>query len=178
MKTSEQIQLWNSFVNGNSDAFLKIHNTYREYLYNFAFNIVKCSDLTKDVLQDVFTKIYQKGLEKYVIKSSLKSLLVRTTINTAFDTLKARRNSYCYNNMSEIVKNTICNEALSHIAMEELLTFTNNNFTATQNKVLLMKMNGYSLKEMAEKNGSKVSTIKSHIKSINKSLRKIKNFVI
>ena len=178
MKTTEQIQLWNSFVNGNSDAFLVIHNTYREYLYNFAYNIVKCSDLTNDVLQDVFTKIYQKGLEKYIINSSLKSLLVRTTINTAFDTLKARQNSYCYDNISEIAKESISNDAISHIAMEELLTFTDNNFTATENKVLEMKMKGYSLKEMAEANGSKVSTIKTHVKNINKSLRKIKSFMI
>ena len=178
MKTSEQIQLWNSFVNGNNNAFLKIHNTYREYLYNFAYNIVKCSNLTNDVLQDVFIKIYKKGLEKYIVKSSLKSLLVRITINTAFDTIKSRQNSYCYDNISEIANESICNQALSHIAMEELLAYTSKNLTTTENKVLEMKMKGYSLKEMAKINGSKVSTIKSHIKKMNKSLQKIKNFVI
>ncbi len=178
MKTSEQINLWNSFLAGNSSAFSEIHNNYREYLFNFAYNIVKCNDLANDVIQDVFTKIYHKGLEGYVIKSSLKSLLIRTTINTAFDTIKARRNSYSYAEIPESSTEATFNNAISQIAMDEFIEFSENNFTATEKKVLKMKFEGYSLKEMAEVNGSKVSTIKSHIKKINKSLRKIRAFMI
>ncbi|HSF44604.1 MAG TPA: RNA polymerase sigma-70 factor, partial [Chitinophagaceae bacterium] len=59
----------------NQDAFNILYVRYWEYLYKFAFLILRDKDACKDVVQDVFIWVWEhrKGLEMHTPKSYLRT---------------------------------------------------------------------------------------------------------
>lgn len=53
------IDLWDSFRDGNDDAFTQLFEIYSQSLYQYGFKLVNNKELVKDCIQDLFLKIHK-----------------------------------------------------------------------------------------------------------------------
>jgi RNA polymerase sigma factor (sigma-70 family) len=50
--------LWESFQQGDMNAYARLYRTYYKSLYNYGYNIFSDKEFVKDVLQDLFLEIW------------------------------------------------------------------------------------------------------------------------
>ncbi|SCD21781.1 sigma-70 family [Proteiniphilum saccharofermentans] len=81
--TNDPVLLWNSFRNGNDDAYILIYRTYVRDLYFQGLQFTKNKEIIKDCIQDVFTKLYKYRSNlgdtdniKYYLLTSMRNQLL------------------------------------------------------------------------------------------------------
>ncbi|CAG5016874.1 hypothetical protein DYBT9275_05655 [Dyadobacter sp. CECT 9275] len=79
-KPEDHVLLWESFREGNREAFSRIYELYASELYRYGYNLVRDKELVEDCIQELFLSMYVKG----------RSL--GTTDNIRFYLYKAVRN--------------------------------------------------------------------------------------
>ncbi len=171
-------QLWERYAQGDQAAFNEIYNTYCKYLTGIANNIVKCPDTAHDVVHDVFVNMILVSRRNYVCTGKFKNLLIRSTINRSLDYMGQIKRSQ---SITKALKNSpeeVATDATYQIGLEEFGKFAKDALTKTERKVLDLKMNGYSLDEIAQETGSCKSTVKVHLRNIKAAICDFKSAFI
>jgi len=80
-------------LEGKTEYFGILVRKYQNHLFNIVNNIVKNSDISKDIVQEAFLKAF-KSLRNFDINREFFPYLVRISVNCARDYLKK-----CYNEL-------------------------------------------------------------------------------
>lgn len=83
--TTDDAIVWNSFRNGNDEAYILIYRKYVRDLYLQGLQFTRNKEIIKDCIQDVFTKLYKYRATigetdniKYYLLTSMRNQLLTT----------------------------------------------------------------------------------------------------
>ena len=125
-------------------------------------------------MQDVFIKLHQKSKENYQIQS-VKGLLIDMTKKLSLNAIsKSKREQEVFAEYKQGKSNVGVNDGTYNLKKKEFFGRLKRVLSPTQLRILNQKQLGYSQKEMAEKNNSKVTTVKTHLRDAKKNIKDIK----
>ena len=148
-------------------AFDIIYKKYSRRLYGFVFRYIKQEADTEEIVQDVFIKIW-KCRNKMDVYSSFESFLFTIAHNATVNLLKKRATEQKY--VEHVKSLQIINESYEltdEIHYKELMQKFQglvNELSPRQKEIFqLSREDGLSNKEIAEKLGISVQTVKNHL---------------
>lgn len=152
---------------GDLVAFDAIYKKYSRRLFGFVFRYVKQEADTEEIIQEVFIKIWQSR-EKINEYSSFESFLFTVAHNATVNLLKKRAIEQKY---IEHVKSLQRPEQAYNLTDEIHYKELQQNFQGMLNELSprqkeifhLSREEGLSHKEIAEKLGISVNTVKNHL---------------
>jgi RNA polymerase sigma-70 factor (ECF subfamily) len=161
---TELIKLLN---NGDMVAFDAIYKKYSRRLYGFVFRYTKQETDTEGIVQEVFIKIWQNR-EKINVYSSFESFLFTIAHNATVNLLKKRAAEQKYvDHVKSIQRPDEVYELTDELHYKELQQKFQgllNELTPRQKEIFqLSRDEGLSHKEIAEKLGISVNTVKNHL---------------
>lgn len=164
------------FNNSDNDlrTFEQLFHRHYNDLCRYAYKIVECEEIAKEIVNDVFLKIWQNR-DSLTIKTSINAYLLKATRNKCIDYLrkKVREQYYCdeipeatpshYAHADEILigneMHNILNEAIEKLPKQCRLVFS------------LSRDKGMSYTEIANTLGLGIKTVETHIGRALKTLR-------
>jgi len=78
------------FQTGDTESYVELIGRYTEKVFNLALRLTRNQEDAEEVLQDVFLTVYRK-IDRFEGKAAFSSWLYRITVNTAFMTLRRRK---------------------------------------------------------------------------------------
>ena len=152
---------------GNMSAFDIIYKKYSRRLYGFVYRYLKQETDTEEIVQEVFIKIW-KSRDKIDVYSSFESFLFTIAHNATINLLKKKATGQKY---IEHVKSLQCiqetYELTDEIHYNELKDKYQNlldELSPRQKEIFqLSRDEGLSNREIAEKLGISVQTVKNHL---------------
>ncbi len=154
-------------MNGDVLAFDTIYKKYSRRLFGFVFRYVKQETDTEGIIQEVFIKIWQSRgkIKEY---SSFESFLFTIAHNAAVNLLKKRATEQKYiEHVKSLQRPEQASELTDEIHYKELqqkLQGLLNELSPRQKEIFqLSREEGLSHKEIAEKLGISVNTVKNHL---------------
>jgi len=57
--SSEDLDWWNAFRDGDNEALMRLYSLYLSALYNYGYNLARDRSLVEDAIQDVFLYLHQ-----------------------------------------------------------------------------------------------------------------------
>ncbi len=159
---------------GEKEAFNKLITIYYPYVSKFLLKLTTNEEITQDLVQETFLKLII-NIDKFDIKgkATFSTYLMKIAKNCYLDYLKKNRKI-----SSEIDIETVSDIILLEDKLEEKEEIDNilkqiDQLPFEQAQAIKMKyLEEYSLKEIAEKMGTKSITIKSRIYEGKKKLEK------
>jgi RNA polymerase sigma-70 factor, ECF subfamily len=152
---------------GDMKAFDIIYKKYSRRLYGFVFRYVKQETDTEEIVQEVFIKIW-KSYDKLNVYSSFESFLFTIAHNATVNLLKKRAIEQKY--VEHVKSLQIINESYEltdEIQFKELqqkFQSILNELSPRQKEVFqLSREDGLSNKEIADKLGISMQTVKNHL---------------
>jgi len=97
MNQTKDLEIIAEVLGGNTNAFSKLVDNYKDLVFTLALRLMKDRNLAEEMAQDAFIKIY-KNLRKFQGRSKFSSWVYRITYNTCLDEL--RRKNIKYNEVS------------------------------------------------------------------------------
>lgn len=146
---------------------------YFDKLLNFAFNMVKDEEASRDIVQQVFLNFWNIR-DKVKIKSSLQGYLYRSVYNSSINHIKYSARSVRVSNYSGYENNLLKNDEGQQIEEErlKLLQQSIDNLPAKRRAIFMLnRFNGMTYKEVAEHLGISVKMVEKQIAKSLKSLR-------
>lgn len=148
-------------------AFDIIYKKYSRRLYGFVFRYIKQEADTEEIVQDVFIKIW-KCRNKMDVYSSFESFLFTIAHNATVNLLKKRATEQKY--VEHVKSLQIINESYEltdEIHYKELMQKFQglvNELSPRQKEIFqLSREDGLSNKEIADKLGISIQTVKNHL---------------
>lgn len=86
----EHISLWNSFRNGDHDAFSRIYEIFTADLYRYGYNLVRNKQLVEDCLHELFLYLHHKK-SKLGATDNIRFYLYRALRHRLLDALDKRK---------------------------------------------------------------------------------------
>ena len=171
----KELTILNAIKAGDKSAFKQLFNQQYKELLLAAIGILKDENPAKDAVQDVFFQLW-KNREKLEITSSLAGYLKRSVINRSLNQIKSRKpfieatvlssNKHKGASPLELLEaedlNAVVQKTLAQLPERCRVIFT------------LRRIEGYSLKEIAEKLEISPKTVENQI---TKALRILKEAV-
>ncbi|MCG6189706.1 RNA polymerase sigma factor [Maribellus maritimus] len=166
-KTDTNTDLVKLLKNGDMSAFDIIYKKYSRRLYGFVFRYVKQEADTEEIVQEVFVKIW-KSREKLNIYSSFESFLFTIAHNATVNLLKKRATEQKY---VEHIKSLQCideayefTDEIHYKELKQKFQDLLNELSPRQKEIFqLSREEELSHKEIAEKLGISVHTVKNHL---------------
>lgn len=160
-------ELLNLLKNGDMKAFDIIYKKYSRRLYGFVFRYIKQEADTEEIVQEVFVKIWQSR-DKINIYSSFESFLFTIAHNATVNLLKKRATEQKYvEHIKSLQQVDETYELTDEIQYKELMHKFHrllNELSPRQKEIFqLSREEGLSHKEIAEKLGISVQTVKNHL---------------
>lgn len=101
MEQNDPILLWNSFRNGDDEAYILIYKKYVQNLYYQGLQFTQNKELIKDCIQDVFTKLYKyrsnlkdtDNVKYYLLASMRNQLVTATSKEKAYPDIQPEENT-------------------------------------------------------------------------------------
>ncbi|WP_339883166.1 sigma-70 family RNA polymerase sigma factor [Polaribacter vadi] len=111
--TSKTDQIYiTKVINGDTNAFASLVNTYKNMVFSLVFKMTKNREEAEEISQDTFIKAY-KNLSKFKGDSKFSTWLYRIAYHTSLDNLKKNKNNNNSFEINEITFNQI--KATEHI---------------------------------------------------------------
>ena len=151
------------------DAQKRIYYQYCNAMYSIALRILKNEDDANDVLQDAFIRVF-KNIKSFRGESTIGAWIKTIVIRTSLDKLK-KNVFYSHEVIDEKVINKIVDSQESHISAEFIEKVIMTLPTGYRTVFLLIEVEGYSHKEVAEMLNITEGTSKSQLFSAKKLLR-------
>lgn len=160
-------ELLNLLKNGDMKAFDIVYKKYSRRLYGFVFRYIKQEADTEGIVQEVFIKIWQSR-DKINIYSSFESFLFTIAHNATVNLLKKRATEQKYvEHVKSLQHVDETYELADEIQYKELMYKFHrllNELSPRQKEIFqLSREEGLSHKEIAEKLGISVQTVKNHL---------------
>lgn len=166
-ETNSNIELIKFLKKDDMKAFDIIYKKYSRRLYGFVFRYIKQEADTEEIVQDVFIKIW-KSRTKIDVNFSFESFLFTVAHNATINLLKKRATEQKY---IEYVKSLqIINESyelydeIHYKELKQEFQGLVNELSPRQKEIFqLSREEGLSNKEIADKLGISIQTVKNHL---------------
>ena len=176
--SSSETDLILEMKNDSREAFFIFYQKYLPVVENFAFSLVKDSEISREISQNVFIKIWDRRKKLDDIES-FKSYLFRMTRNAVYDYFHSYRSrTVSFEDMSGrmnisdiIVEDKSCNIDSKNLLMKVLIEM--DRLPEKCKKIFIMsRMLGMKNKEIADSLSVSVKTVEYHISNALAILRK------
>ncbi|MEN6453196.1 MAG: RNA polymerase sigma-70 factor [Prolixibacteraceae bacterium] len=169
-KTNLNTDLVKLLKNGDMSAFDIIYKKYSRRLYGFVFRYVKQEADAEEIVQEVFMKIWQSR-DKINIYSSFESFLFTVAHNATVNLLKKRATEQKYvdhvKSLQHIDESYELTYEIHYKELKQKFQGLLSELSPRQKEIFqLSREEGLSHKEIAEKLGISVHTVKSHLGTI------------
>lgn len=163
---TELVKLLNK---GDMSAFDVIYKKYSRRLYGFVFRYVKQETDTEEIVQEVFIKIW-KSRDKINVYSSFESFLFTVAHNATVNLLKKRATEQKYKehvkSLQSIDTTYELTDEVHYKELRQKFQSLLGELSPRQKEIFyLSREEGLSHKEIAEKLGISVNTVKNHLVS-------------
>ena len=165
--TKSNTELVRLLKRGDMKAFDIIYEKYSRRLYGFVFRYVKQDADTEEIVQDVFIKIW-KSRTKIDVYSSFESFLFTIAHNATVNLLKKRATEQKY--IEHVKTLQIINESyeltdeIHYKELEQKFLGLLDELSPRQKEIFqLSREEGLSNKEIADKLGISIQTVKNHL---------------
>jgi RNA polymerase sigma-70 factor (ECF subfamily) len=167
----EDYALIRSFNEGNDAAYSKLVLKHKDKVRNLVYLTLGDTEFIDDISQDVFISVFHK-MKDFRFESKFTTWLYRITVNKCRDYLRKKKvrsifvpikNSE-YNHSTSMRTDSIDIPALVRRTIEKLPD-------KLKEPLILRDIEGFSYKEIAEKLGCEVGTVKSRIFRARESLK-------
>ncbi|MEO6000429.1 MAG: RNA polymerase sigma-70 factor [Chitinophagaceae bacterium] len=161
-----ELQLLKEVADGDAGAFKLLYNIYQHKLYGYSYSLIKNHAQSEDILQEVFLKIWlnRKDLVKIECFNSYLFSMIKHRI---FNILKQ---SYHQNMVSRQIATDLPDENFStetsfdHSQLLEKVHYIIERLPPQQKNVYLLSRDyGLKQKEIADRMGITVTTVKKHL---------------
>jgi RNA polymerase sigma-70 factor (ECF subfamily) len=163
-----------ALVNGNEIVFRSIYDIYRNRIYSYALRLTNSKVLAEDILQEVFIKVWLNK-EKLAEVNNFSAWLYAIARNSIFDALKVLAKEKLSQEILEkelIFESEIADAELLDAENDRLFKLAIEQLTPQQKEVFcLSRFEQLTQKEIAEKMGLSLNTVKSHMVSALKVIR-------
>ncbi len=175
MKEDLETKLYNSYFNGEKDAFDLLYNKYKERIQYFIYNIVKDYQKAEDITQDVFVYILQNKMKegysfKYYIYLIAKSRALNY-VNTK--SRKQEINEQYFFNETNKIQEDLDEIAAKNEIRKKIINAINLLDDKYKNAIYLVKIEEFSYKEAASILGESVQNVKNLVHRGKNKLREI-----
>ena len=165
--TKSNTELVRLLKRGDMKAFDIIYEKYSRRLYGFVFRYVKQDADTEEIVQDVFIKIW-KSRTKIDVYSSFESFLFTIAHNAMVNLLKKRVTEQKY--VEHVKSLQVINESyeltdeIHYKELEQKFLGLLDELSPRQKEIFqLSREEGLSNKEIADKLGISIQTVKNHL---------------
>lgn len=176
MNPTEEI-VWQQIRRGDIRAFESYYKDHYKEFFLASYKYVKTPELAKEIVNDVFLKIWEDA-GKITIESSLKSYIYRSVINRSINALNKQKK--VMQNQRELAYLPQETYELREIETNELkvkLYKAIDDLPEQCKKVFLMsRFDDMKQKEIADKLGISIKTVKNHITHALKQISKSAGF--
>ena len=91
MRNEGNAALWNSFKQGNWDAYTRLYNDYYSLLNNYGYKFTRNSNLIEDAIHDLFVRLWTTR-SNLGNPDSVKNYLYKSLRNTLLRKIKTEEN--------------------------------------------------------------------------------------
>ncbi len=163
----EEVELIEGCLANNRRSQKALYNRYKNGMYTVAYRIVNDRDDAHDVLQNAFVQVF-RDLSKFRRESSLGAWVKIIVVRSALKKLKQRKNMEPLDeNYDEPV---VWNDNLTGEYLDKAIRSLPDGYRAV---FLLIEVEGYAHKEVAEMLNISTGTSKSQLYYAKKRLQKI-----
>lgn len=146
----------------------ELYDRYKDAMYTLCYRITNDFELAQDALQEGFVGVF-RGLEKFRRQSSLGAWIKTIVVRTAYK--KVKREVRYFESLDNVPEEALLDwgEYLSPEYLEKAIQGLPPGYRAV---FVLIEIEGYSHKEVAETMGISVGTSKSQLFHAKKTLQK------
>jgi len=161
---------------GDEACFEEVYYQYNPFLYSYFYKRIRSTQVCEDLVQETFIRLwkYRSNLnESLSLNIQLFRIAKTALIDVAKRTSKAPVSYVPYDELPEVAE-----EDNFQISTEkkEKLQYLIAALPPVRKKILDLKINGYSNKEIASQLTITVKTVENNINSAYRELRKLSNF--
>lgn len=169
----DEQQLLVQIAEGDTRAFQKIYDEYRNQIYSFSFKFLHREELAQELVQDVFTKIW-------LVRTSLAGVqniggfLYTVARNMALSRLRRMATEQqAYHQIGKSMsESNLTDDDVLHRDYQKLLKQVIETLPTQQKAVYLMsREQGMSRQEIAEALNISPNTVKAHLSAATDTLR-------
>ncbi|MEN2998343.1 MAG: sigma-70 family RNA polymerase sigma factor [Brevinematia bacterium] len=154
-------------VCGDENAFAELYNKYSKSLISFVYKYTRDVDMSIDVVQETFVRFIE-NINTYSPKGRFKSFIFKTALNIIRD--RKRREKRERKVIEEIAYNSGC--VSNGDNMKEEMMCIVDSLPDREKEILLLRLEGYKIEEIAEMESCSSRTIKRILK---KTINEIKS---
>ena len=148
-----------------NDGYEYLFNNYYPAMCSFCFKIIGSKNEAEDIVQDVFYKLWKGGYTFYSIQS-LTSFLYTSVKNASISKLKKQRKViHLRFGKNEVDISDSETQTIQQLIIEEEyyrhIYRAINKLSPERKKIILLSMEGFTNKEIANKSGVSINTVKT-----------------
>lgn len=167
----EDFVLIRNFIDGDEKTFRTLVIKHREKVRNLVFLTLGDTENIDDISQDVFISVYHK-LKEFRFESKFTTWLYRITVNKCKDYLRKKKVRSIFVPLSDSDREYPTGPFSENIDIPQLVRKAIDKLPDKLKIPLILRdIEGLSYKEIAEKLGTEVGTIKSRIFRARESLK-------
>ena len=167
----EDFTLIRLFIQGNESTFRTLVIKHKEKVRNLVFITLGDGEYVDDISQDVFISVYHK-LKDFRFESKFTTWLYRITINKCRDYLRKKKVRSIFVPIGDSDREYPTGPFSENIDIPNLVRSAINKLPEKLRIPLVLRdIEGLSYKEIADKLGTEVGTIKSRIFRARESLK-------
>ena len=106
MATNSETKLINRILEGDTAAFSKVVDSYKNLVFSLALQMLKNQEEAEEVAQDTFIKVYG-SLKSFKGDSKFSTWIYRITYNTCLDRIKKNKRKHGNEEINTITENQI-----------------------------------------------------------------------
>lgn len=149
---------------GDESAFIELYNKYSKMLIGFIYRHTNDINETSDILQETFVR-FLENIKEYKPKGSFKSYIFTIALNIIRD--KKRKEAFEKKMMPKIYEKSTINTEENKDKLKELYDIV-ENLSEDEKNIILLRLEGYKIEEIAE-------ILSISIRTVNRALKKIIN---
>lgn len=167
----EDFTLIRSFINGEESTFRILVLKHKEKVRNLVFLTLGDTEFVDDISQDVFISVYHK-LNEFRFESKFTTWLYRITVNKCRDYLRKKRVRSIFVPIKDSDSEYGTGPFSEDVDIPQLVRSSIEKLPEKLKIPLVLRdIDGLSYKEIADKLGIEVGTIKSRIFRARESLK-------
>lgn len=169
----QDFALIRAFIKGDESTFRTLVVRHKEKVRNLVFITLGDAEFVDDISQDVFISIYHK-LNDFRFESKFTTWLYRITVNKCRDYLRKKRVRSIFVPIKDTDTEYGTGPFSENVDIPNLVRSAIDKLPEKLKEPLVMRdIEGLSYKEIADKLGTEVGTIKSRIFRARESLKVI-----
>jgi RNA polymerase sigma-70 factor (ECF subfamily) len=151
---------------------MALYDRYSQLIYAVALRILQRPDQAEDVMQDILLKLWSGPITFVSGRSPLAAWLVVITRHRAIDLIRRRRRSAPIEGISLCSTTSVAKEVEAKLEMKRLQDSVAKLPVCQHDYLVLAFHREFSHRQIAEKTGTPLGTVKTRIRSSLISLRK------